>query len=312
MAIERIHNATEYLRYIKRAFPSTKIFPVIGNHDVIPQFQMPETGPFYVYSAAAQERKDFVSEESVETINRSAYYTELIAPGLRLVALNTVLYYKENPLVSRGLEDPAGQFAWMHSVLEKARKNGEHVFITTHVPPGTEYWAEFNKRYLEAFTGYNDVVMAAFYGHNHKNVFRIIRDVAENSTGAHIAFLASSVTPKYNVNPSITLYKYKRTYPFTVLDRISFYVNITETEVTGNIRWINAGSEAATYGVEDLSTESVISVFDRMETDDELFNKYYDRRTLFYHGACSGGCKKEVICDAKYPDASLYSACRLK
>ena len=225
MTIERIHNITEYLRRIKRALPNTKIFPALGNHDVVPQFQMPETGPFYVYSTISKEWAEFLSEESAKTLNHSAYYTELIAPGLRLVALNTILYYQENLLVSRSIEDPAGQFEWMHGVLDSARKNGERVIITSHIPPGTEYWLEFNKRYLKAFTGYNDVIVAAFYGHYHKNGLRIIKDVTEESDDAHIAFVTSSVTPKYNVNPSITLYKYKKTYPFTILDRIPFYMS---------------------------------------------------------------------------------------
>ena len=310
MAIERNHNITEYLRYIKKALPETRIFPVIGNHDVVPQFQMPETGPFYVYSSAANEWREFVSEESVKTLNHSAYYTELIAPGLRLIALNTILYYQENLLVSRDLEDPAGQFAWMHNIMDNARKIGERIIITTHIPPGTEYWLEFNRRYLKAFTGYNDVIVAAFYGHEHKEEFRIIRDVTENSDGAHIAFITSSVTPRTTVNPSITLYKYKKTYPFTILDRTPFYMNITESEITGTIRWINTGSEAAEYGVEDFSTESVIKLVDRMETDDDLFNKYYARRYLFYKTDCDESCKKETLCEVKYPNATLYRECK--
>lgn len=209
MAIENMRNITRYLRYLQERLPRTRIFPVIGNHDVVPQFQMPETGPFYVYSTAAKEWGPFLSAESLKTVNHSAYYTELIAPGLRLVALNTVLYYQENLLVSRSLEDPAGQIAWLHNIFDNARKTGERIIITTHIPPGTEFWDEFNKIYLNAFEGYNDVIVGAFYGHLHYETLRIIKDAAEGSDVSHIAYVTSSVTPKYNVNPSITLYKYK-------------------------------------------------------------------------------------------------------
>ena len=225
MSIENIHNITQYLRIIQRALPNTRIFPVLGNHDVVPQFQFPETGPFYVYSTIASEWREFVTEESVKTLNHSGFYTELIAPGLRLVALNTNIYYQDNLIVSRSLEDPAGQLAWMKNILENARKNNERVLLTAHVPPGKDFWAEFNKIYLKAFSGYNDVLVGAFYGHTHQEKFRIVKDVAEEGEGAHISFITSSVSPKYNVNPSVTLYKYKKTSPFTILDRIPFYVS---------------------------------------------------------------------------------------
>ena len=57
-----------------------------------------------------------------------AYYTRVI-PGkskLRILMVNTNLYSEDNDVV-KGVEDPGGQFAWMRSVLDNARTEGEKV-----------------------------------------------------------------------------------------------------------------------------------------------------------------------------------------
>ena len=57
------------------------------------------------------------------------YYTELIKPGMRLIGLNTNLYFVLNELV-RGNEDPAGQFAWLDQTLTLAKNRVEKVSKT--------------------------------------------------------------------------------------------------------------------------------------------------------------------------------------
>lgn len=55
------------------------------------------------------------------------YYTDLTNYGkIRLVALNTNLYYSSNKLVAK-ISDPAGQLTWLDGVLTKAKINHEKV-----------------------------------------------------------------------------------------------------------------------------------------------------------------------------------------
>ena len=314
--VDRLENITNYLTMIKKMHPRTKIFPVLGNHDVVPQFQFPEEGPFYVYTAAAQLWQRFLSEESVKTLNHSAYYTEPIAPGLRLVALNTVILYSQNKKVSTKVEDPAGQFAWLRGVLENARKSGERVIITTHIPPGLGdlshakcYHDKFATRFVEALDGYNDIIVGSFYGHNHLESLRIIKDLSSES--AHVGFLTSSVTPKYHINPSVTLYKYKKTYPFTILDRIPYYLDLAAIDKSkGEPRWISAGSEAQIYGIPDMSNTTIVGLVDRMSEDEELFMNFYHRiHMLQNNDKCNKKCRHKVLCVVKNPDNKLAKKC---
>lgn len=54
------------------------------------------------------------------------FYSQLVKPGLRLVSLNTILYYGPNE-VTRKEADPAGQFEWLEKTLQKAAQSLEKV-----------------------------------------------------------------------------------------------------------------------------------------------------------------------------------------
>lgn len=54
------------------------------------------------------------------------FYSQLVKPGLRMVSLNTILYYGPNK-VTENMTDPAGQFRWLEKTLLKASQNQEKV-----------------------------------------------------------------------------------------------------------------------------------------------------------------------------------------
>lgn len=59
------------------------------------------------------------------------YYTVMTKYNIRIVALNTILYYKPNKAVKTN-GDPAGQFEWLTSVLSNAARNKERVNDTNN------------------------------------------------------------------------------------------------------------------------------------------------------------------------------------
>jgi hypothetical protein len=52
------------------------------------------------------------------------------SPYLRIIVLNTILYYKRNKQVTSD-GDPAGQFRWLVDALQYARKQEEKVRYKT-------------------------------------------------------------------------------------------------------------------------------------------------------------------------------------
>lgn len=58
------------------------------------------------------------------------FYSQLVHPGLRVVSLNTILYYGPNK-ATRNMTDPAGQFEWLEKTLQKAAQSLEKVRSAT-------------------------------------------------------------------------------------------------------------------------------------------------------------------------------------
>lgn len=64
----------------------------------------------------------------VTCLHEGGFYSLVIKPGLRLVSLNTNLYYSPNE-VTVNMSDPAGQFQWLQETLELSRQNMEKVSL---------------------------------------------------------------------------------------------------------------------------------------------------------------------------------------
>ena len=61
------------------------------------------------------------------------YYTVKSVSGLRILALNTNLYYTSDK-VTAGIPDPADQFRWMEHVLNNSLANNEKVYMLKEKP----------------------------------------------------------------------------------------------------------------------------------------------------------------------------------
>lgn len=60
------------------------------------------------------------------SVPAGGFYSQLVKPGLRVVSLNTILYYGPNKVTSN-MTDPAGQFEWLQKTLQTAAQNREKV-----------------------------------------------------------------------------------------------------------------------------------------------------------------------------------------
>jgi len=310
-----INDIAQSLREIRDAYGSdVRVFPMLGNHDSYPDFQYPERGPFYIYEAAAKAWADFLKPESIKTFRMGGYYTEVIEPGLRIIVVNTALYFIGNLAISPTLDDPGGQLAWMRDVLQKAKDAGERVFVAAHVPPGAtmdvvpELWSSYNDQYIRAFEGFNgNTVVASFYGHHHWSTFRIITDenvsVVQNDN-SHVGFVSNSLTPDMNVNPVFTEFSYMTKAPYTVIDRSYEFINITQANLVGHYEFTKAKSYKHIFGVNSLDAESMNKAIIRMRNDPRLFRAYYqDLRAHSPVGdtECQDrGCQIVQLCGMNY------------
>lgn len=267
------------------------------------------------------------------------FYTELIRPGLRLVALNTPLYYSLNFLVDHYVPDPSGQLAWLRGTLEAARKAREFVYVSTHIPLGydeekgvAEMWRLWNDGLWDLLSEFQDVITASFYGHLHYDSFRIYR--GKNGTSA--GFLTSGTSTR-EINPSVTMYEYSLDPPFTIIDRTNYYLDLDESNEKDTAVWKLAYHWKDLFGLkvchrflflllhvslneffQDMSPASLESYVNRLSTDHDLFLKFWRlmkgswtddrtpcetnrcrRLTLCYMTHCRTNEVKECILSAK-------------
>ncbi|KAI8512795.1 Acid sphingomyelinase-like phosphodiesterase 3b [Branchiostoma belcheri] len=110
-------------RLLEEVFPGVPVYSSLGNHDYWIKNQLPDT-PNDVYNDVAALWLSGVGQDAVDTFRRGGYYSALLRRGLRVIGLNTNLWYGRNH-VTEGEDDPAGQFAWLEQVLQQARRNVE-------------------------------------------------------------------------------------------------------------------------------------------------------------------------------------------
>uniref|UniRef100_A0A8C6F8A1 Acid sphingomyelinase-like phosphodiesterase 3b n=1 Tax=Monodon monoceros TaxID=40151 RepID=A0A8C6F8A1_MONMO len=221
--LQIVESLTELFR---EAFPDTKVYAALGNHDFHPKNQFP-AGSNNIYNRVAELWRPWLSNESIALFKEGAFYSEKL-PGPsaagRIVVLNTNLYYSNNEQTA-GMADPGQQFQWLDDVLTNASQAGEMVYIIGHVPPGffekTRNKAWFregpNQEYLKVVRKHHRVIAGQFFGHHHTDSFRMFYDDA----GAPISvmFLTPGVTPWKTTlpgvvnganNPAIRMFEYDR------------------------------------------------------------------------------------------------------
>lgn len=305
-----LKNATKLLERAK-TLTGAKIFPLLGNHDTNPEHCYKATN-FWLYETAGDLWAQFLTAGALKTFKKGGYYTELIHKGLRLIALNTNLYYNRNTLVDLKSNDPGGQLAWFKEQLQKARNNSEKVYIAGHVPPGNlssteNFHRHFNKPFLNAMSGYHDIIIASFWGHLHVEWWSFIGNPDGGAGKYHPAFLTSTLASKTNSDPSFRLFEYDNK-TFSVLDYTTFYMNLAASNKAGKITWKKMYSAAKDYGLKDLSGPSMLSEYNKMKKNATEFNRVYKRRKA-NTAACSGTCKKKALCAMLYTDVTKYESC---
>ncbi|KAJ0061100.1 hypothetical protein NL108_007819, partial [Boleophthalmus pectinirostris] len=201
---------------IREKIPNVTVFPALGNHDYWPQDQIPDS-PNDIYRAVSRLWAPWLQEEALQTLQQGGFYSQLARPGLRVVSLNTILYYGPNR-VTQNLTDPAGQFTWLQRTLQNADRDGEKVFVIAHVPVGflpfarntTAMRREHNERLAAIFRRFSHVIRGQFYGHTHRDSVMVLRD--QSGAAVNSLFVAPAVTPIRNIqepfsnNPSFRVY----------------------------------------------------------------------------------------------------------
>ncbi|KAL7388155.1 hypothetical protein ABVT39_008340 [Epinephelus coioides] len=316
--IQVISNMTQTIR---QHFPNLTVFPALGNHDYWPQDQMLTTTNA-IYKAAAQLWKPWLQTEALLTLSQGGFYSQLVKPGLRLLSLNTILYYGPNK-VTRNMTDPAGQFEWLEKTLEKAAQSQEKVYIIAHVPVGylpfvrntTAVRESHNERLVSIFRQYSDVIAGHFYGHTHRDSIMVLLD--KQGKPVNSLFVSPAVTPikavlePYSNNPGFRMYLYNPK-DYTLLDIWQYYLNLTEANEKQRSDWRLEYIMTEAFGLTDLQPQSLLQLGLSLRLPQtKAFDMYFSHYIVSYNSSiiCDRDCKLYQVCAVLYLDQLSYSKC---
>ncbi|KAL2081925.1 hypothetical protein ACEWY4_021743 [Coilia grayii] len=316
--IDVIANTTNTIRAF---FPTLPVYPAVGNHDYWPQDQLPTTTN-EIYQAVAKLWSHWLQPEALATLEAGGFYSQLIRPHLRLVSLNTILYYGPDK-VTENMTDPAGQLQWLQNTLEASRQNLEKVYIIAHVPIGflpyametTAMREVYNERLVEMFRNYSDLISGQFYGHTHRDSLMVLLD--HQGKPVNSVFVTPAVTPiknarePYSNNPAVRLYPYDPA-DYGVLDVWQYYLNLTEANHEGSSAWKLEYSLTQAFQLADARPESLHALALALaQPASKAFQTYFRHFMVSYNDTitCEGACKTIQTCAVMFLDHDSYFAC---
>lgn len=156
------------------------------------------------------------------------YYSAQLTDGLRLIALNTVIYSKNYKNVDGGTQEGYGntQMTWLDEQLKEAKKVGDKAYIAMHIPPGNDAYGVTHQRYpynwietkpsgtgnwnndfLQVIANHSPTITGILYGHTHMDELRRLYDPTDKII-TEVAISCPGVTPQHYNNPGFKIVTY--------------------------------------------------------------------------------------------------------
>ncbi|KAG2221671.1 hypothetical protein INT45_002709, partial [Circinella minor] len=152
------------------------IIPCIGNNDVHPHNRLQTVNMLETYG---EMWRDFIPPDQMPIFRQGGYYAVDVAPGLRVLALNTLYFFDSNDAVN-GCRDKNGpgheHFEWMENQLNSARRDRARVYMIGHVPPTDRtFFESCLNRYTDLAIEYQEVIAGHLYGHVNMDHFTVLQ-----------------------------------------------------------------------------------------------------------------------------------------
>ncbi|KAG9390276.1 Calcineurin-like phosphoesterase [Carpediemonas membranifera] len=283
---------------IKRRFPHTSTFPVIGNDDVFPDYKL-DAGQL---NTLANIWADWLSADELATFKTGGYYKREVSASLHVIVLNTLLVIPQNTMTSAATH----QWTWFAAELAASTGAGARVVLVMHIPPGvngydqTDPWTTED---FDAFTAivaqYSGVISGIYAFHEHTDLHRAFEGT--------FMLISPSVTPAFGNNPSF------RTMCWDaqggLADVIQFYLDLPRASIDGAAHFVKEYSMAEEYGQYmaggRFSAQSAEALQARSMSDGAFWTTYYNRMKA--ENSASG--RASFACAMVVSDERAFSKC---
>lgn len=201
-----------------------------------------------------------------------------VRPGFRILSVNSNYCARLNPWTLYDSVDPGNQLKWLTGELLAAESKGDKVHIIGHVPPDhrecTEGWLFNYGRIVERFS---ETITAQFYGHTHRDEFRVVYSPSDLNKPVGSQFISPSITSYSQTNPAYRMYE-TDSDTFRITDYETYFFNLTETNERSLLpTWKLEYRARDEYKFDEYTPQTFQSLLKRLENDTEAFAQYYRR-----------------------------------
>lgn len=187
--------------------------PGIDNDSTVLRFAPAEIDEPYLstkwlYEHVSEIWAHHLPPDALKTVITGGYYTTLIRPSLRLIALNNNLCLTINWWLFYSVKSIESQFQWLHDVLLLAEEAGERVHILAHIPNGDENFHQpCSREFRRIVDRFHGTIAAQFNGHVEEFGFNIFYNENDESSPVNLAWNGGSLATFSGVNRNYNLYE---------------------------------------------------------------------------------------------------------
>ncbi|EGX93818.1 acid sphingomyelinase, putative [Cordyceps militaris CM01] len=295
------------------------VYGTIGNHEVHPVniFEPKSVGNAsqWVYDAVAKKWAAWIGDAAKQQVLDTGAYSTLYPGGnLRVISLNTNMYYRFNFAVygHNMPRDPNGQLAWLVAELDKAEQAGENVYIIGHMPMGTSDALPDQANYFDQVVQrYATTIRALFFGHTHDDHFEVSYSDYAKRDAQHataMSYICPSLIPTAGM-PAFRIYDVDPD-TFAILDAVTYIADMSDPafQTSGPV-WKEYYSARASYGPllsppvaagAELGPSFWHNVTAAFASNATLFGEYVSRKSRGWRAKpCDGACRDDEICQLR-------------
>ncbi|KAJ3442994.1 sphingomyelin phosphodiesterase [Anaeramoeba flamelloides] len=280
-------------------FPGVPIIYTPGNHDFFPTHNSPYYNtPFFTklsYSLGV------VSDAARATIQKGAYYSVNVN-NMKIISLNTIMWYKLNDLTEDLDGDIADQLSWVESELESANDHNQGVLFIGHISPGCSSFSlnpSFTKDFQDQFLDhvndwqeqYGSIILGYLYGHKHCDNFRC-------GTKDSLHILNPSLNPRKRINSAFRIYNYSDSEKI-LYDYSQYYNNLRDSNDNMYVTWEKSyNTKESPMNFQNLTCQNYRAWNNKLNDDQTLFDWFVSNYYPKYEPtiSCSDSCKKKFLC----------------
>lgn len=281
----------------------------IGNNDMLPRYPPPppqgKDDPWLAQLCDTWPILKRLDETDKSIFRKSGFYwVDLVPDRLRVLVLHTNYWSSQNGHTA-DMDDPADGFSWLQNQLVRAQKEGVHVWLLGHAPPGVDHYSQHSTYHPQHAQKYfsltgefyvKKVIRASIFGHEH-----VIQERNASESNA-LLFLQGSVAPDKGNNPSFRILTVNGT-DHTLLDLDDVFLDLGAQQ--NGWKSLYAGSSfARAYGLSVPFTLS--NILDKAaSTSGYLMRQYSNTPSLCVESDCS----TRLVCDVAKISVDEYDFC---